>query len=84
VLFSGYWRGFFSVQRYLADRSAREVVGVASQNWQPNAAWVEVALIAHDLTVWTQQTCLAGEHAIAEPKRLRYRNADLAGMPILV
>jgi hypothetical protein len=46
--------------------------------WQPNAAWLEVALIAHDLTVWTQQTCLAGEHAIAEPKRLRYRILHVA------
>ena len=50
-------------------------------DWQPNAAWLEIALIAHDLTVWTQQTCLTGEHAIAEPKRLRYRYADLAVMP---
>jgi hypothetical protein len=47
-------------------------------DWQPNAAWLEVALIAHDLTVWTQQTCLAGEHAIAEPKRLRYRILHVA------
>jgi len=53
-------------------------------DWEPNAAWLEVALIANDLTVWTQQTCLAGEHAIAEPKRLRYRYADLAVMPTLI
>jgi hypothetical protein len=30
------------------------------------------------LTVWTQQTCLRGEHAIAEPKRLRYRILHVA------
>jgi len=47
-------------------------------DWQPNAAWLEIALIAHDLTVWTQQTCLTGEHAIAEPKRLRYRILHVA------
>jgi hypothetical protein len=47
-------------------------------DWQPNAAWLEVALIAHDLTVWAQQTCLTGEHAIAEPKRLRYRILHVA------
>jgi hypothetical protein len=47
-------------------------------DWEPNAAWLEVALIANDLTVWTQQTCLAGEHAIAEPKRLRYRILHVA------
>jgi hypothetical protein len=47
-------------------------------DWEPNAAWLQLALIAHDLTVWTQQTCLAGEHAISEPKRLRYRILHVA------
>lgn len=47
-------------------------------DWEPNAAWLEIALIANDLTVWTQQTCLTGEHAIAEPKRLRYRILHVA------
>jgi DDE family transposase len=47
-------------------------------DWEPNAAWLELALIAHDLTVWTQQSCLTGEHAIAEPKRLRYRILHVA------
>ncbi len=45
----------------------------------PNAAWLELALIAHDLTVWTQQLALDGEHAICEPKRLRYRILHVAG-----
>jgi hypothetical protein len=44
-----------------------------------NAAWFELALIAHDLIVWTQQLCLAGEHRISEPKRLRYRILHIAG-----
>jgi hypothetical protein len=47
-------------------------------DWEPNAAWLELCLIAHDLTVWTQQTCLGAEHAIAEPKRLRYRILHVA------
>jgi hypothetical protein len=47
-------------------------------DWEPNAAWLELALIAHDLIVWTQQTCLHGEHAVAEPKRLRYRILHVA------
>jgi len=46
-----------------------------------NQAWLEAALAAHDLTVWTQQLLFDGEHAVCEPKRLRYRNADLAVMP---
>ena len=44
-----------------------------------NAAWFELALTAHDILVWTQQLLLDGEHAIAEPKRLRYRILHVAG-----
>jgi len=48
-------------------------------SFQANTAWFELALIAHDLMVWTQQLCLAGEHRISEPKRLRYRILHVAG-----
>jgi hypothetical protein len=44
-----------------------------------NQAWLELALLAHDITVWTQQLTLDGEHRIAEPKRLRYRILHVAG-----
>ncbi len=44
-----------------------------------NAAWFELALCAHDVTVWTQQLTLDGEHQICEPKRLRYRILHVAG-----
>src|SRR5271154_6614955 len=44
-----------------------------------NAAWFELALTAHDILVWTQQLLLDGEHAIAKPKRLRYRTLHVAG-----
>jgi hypothetical protein len=37
-----------------------------------NQAWLEVILGACDLIAWTQQLCLDGELATAEPKRLRY------------
>ncbi len=40
--------------------------------------------VAHDLIVWTQATWLNGELARGEPKRVRYRYADLVGMPTLV
>jgi Transposase DDE domain group 1 len=52
--------------------------------FQANAAWFELALLAHDIMVWAQRLLLDGEHRISEPKRLRYRNADLAVMPILI
>jgi Transposase DDE domain group 1 len=44
-----------------------------------NQAWLEAALVAHDLTVWTQQLLFDDEHAVCEPKRLRYRLLHVAG-----
>ena len=52
------------------------------QSFQANAAWLELALTAHDILVWTQQLLLDGEHAISEPKRLRYRILHVAGQII--
>jgi hypothetical protein len=48
-------------------------------SFDANAAWFELALIAHDLMIWTQLLCLDGEHLISEPKRLRYRILHVAG-----
>jgi Transposase DDE domain group 1 len=45
----------------------------------PNQAWLEAALCAHDLTVWTQLLLFDDEHAVCEPKRLRYRLLHVAG-----
>jgi hypothetical protein len=44
-----------------------------------NAAWFELALLAHDILAWTQQLLLDDQHAISEPKRLRYRILHVAG-----
>ncbi len=49
------------------------------QSFQANTAWFELALLAHDIMTWTQQLLLDGEHAISEPKRLRYRILHVAG-----
>jgi len=38
-----------------------------------NAVWLEISLIAQDLTAQTQHLTLDGELAICEPKTLRYR-----------
>jgi Transposase DDE domain group 1 len=46
-----------------------------------NEVWLQIVMLAHDLLVWTQALALDGELAKAEPKRIRYRNADLAVMP---
>jgi len=44
-----------------------------------NAAWLELVLIAQDLTAWTKLLCLEGELAAAEPKRLRFALWHTAG-----
>src|SRR3954454_11985289 len=47
--------------------------------FEPNQAWLEAALCAHDLSVWTQLLLFDGEHRVCEPKRLRYRLLHVAG-----
>jgi hypothetical protein len=47
--------------------------------FEANAAWLELALAAHDITIWTQLLTLDGEHQLSEPKRLRYRILHVAG-----
>jgi len=50
------------------------------RTFEPNAAWLELVLIAQDLLVWTQRLLLTGtELARCEPKRLRYRLLHVAG-----
>ena len=44
-----------------------------------NTAWVELVLIATDVTAWTQLLVLEGDLARAEPKRLRYCLLHVAG-----
>src|SRR5207244_2376152 len=41
-------------------------------SFQANAAWLELALLAHDIMLFTQLLTLDGEHRLCEPKRLRY------------
>jgi hypothetical protein len=48
-------------------------------SFQANAVWLELALCAHDVMVWTQLLTLDGEHRVCEPKRLRYRILHVAG-----
>jgi hypothetical protein len=44
-----------------------------------NAAWFELAMLAHDIAIYTQELTLDGEHRLCEPKRLRYRILHVAG-----
>jgi hypothetical protein len=49
-----------------------------SRQFAINAAWVELALTAADLTAWTQTTLLDDDLATAEPIKLRYRLLHVA------
>ena len=49
------------------------------REFAPNVAWLELVLIAQDLTSWAQQLLLEGDLVRAEPKRLRYRLLHVAG-----
>jgi hypothetical protein len=57
---------------------------VPFRDFEYNRVWLQLVLLAHDLIAWTKTLLLSGELARAEPKRLRYRNADLAVMPTLI
>ena len=49
-----------------------------SRQFNINAAWLELALLACDLIAWTQTILLHGELARSEPKALRYRLLHVA------
>jgi DDE family transposase len=50
-----------------------------SDDYAANCAWLQTVLIACDLTVWTQDLCLEGSMAEAEPKKLRWALWHTAG-----
>jgi Transposase DDE domain group 1 len=43
------------------------------RDFDRNAVWLEISLIAQDLTAWTQHLALTDDLAVCEPKTLRYR-----------
>ncbi len=44
-----------------------------------NQLWIELVLLAQDLLAWMHLLALDGEHALAEPKRLRLHLFAIAG-----
>jgi Transposase DDE domain group 1 len=60
---------------------AAKATGLANlpfDRWRRNQVWLELVLMAQDLTCWTQALLLAGPLARAEPKTLRYRLLHVA------
>jgi Transposase DDE domain group 1 len=49
-----------------------------SRQFAINAAWLELALVGIDLLAWTRVLLLDGDHALAAPKKLRYRLLHVA------
>ncbi len=49
------------------------------RDFDANAVWLELVLVAQDLLYMTQTLALTGELARSEPKRLRYRLLHTAG-----
>jgi len=66
----------------IADRiRAAKATGLRNlpfDRWRRNAVWLELVLMACDLTCWTQALLLDGELAVCEPKALRYRLLHVA------
>jgi hypothetical protein len=52
---------------------------VPFRDFDHNQVWLEVSLIAQDLTAWTQRLALDGGLAVCEPKTLRYRLPHIGG-----
>jgi hypothetical protein len=60
---------------------AAKATGLANlpfDRWRRNQVWLELVLMAQDLTCWAQALLLAGPLARAEPKTLRYRLLHVA------
>jgi hypothetical protein len=66
------YRGRGRCEQRIADAKDLGLANLPSADFAINTAWVNLVLIAQDLIAWTQQLCLDGDLASAQPKRLRY------------
>ena len=73
-------RGRGRAEKLICDAKATGLANLPSADMAINAAWMTVALIAHDLLAWTRLVALDGDLARAEPKRLRYCLFHAAGI----
>lgn len=66
-------RGHARVEDRIRSAKATGLRNLPFRAYTANEAWLQLILIALDLTAWTQHLCLDGPLATAEPKKLRYR-----------
>lgn len=73
-------RGRGRAEKLICNAKDTGLTNLPSADFAINAAWLAVALIAHDLLAWCRLVALDGELAKAEPKRLRYCVLHAAGV----
>ncbi len=73
-------RGRGRAEKLICNAKDTGLTNLPSADFAINAAWLTVALIAHDLLAWCRLVALDGELAKAEPKRLRYCVLHAAGV----
>jgi Transposase DDE domain group 1 len=73
-------RGRGRAEKLICNLKDTGLANLPSADFAINAAWMTMALIAHDLLAWTRLVALDGDLARAEPKRLRYCLLHAAGV----
>jgi hypothetical protein len=73
------YRGRGRAEKQICDTKTLGLTNLPSHSFAINTAWLQLALIAHDLLAWTRALTLEGDLATAEPKRLRYCLFHTAG-----
>jgi Transposase DDE domain group 1 len=65
-------RGRGRAEKLICNLKDTGLTNLPSADFKINAAWLTVALSAHDLLAWTRLVAIDGDLVRAEPKRLRY------------
>jgi len=73
-------RGRGRAEKLICNLKDTGLANLPSADFAINAAWMTMALTAHDLLAWTRLVALDGDLARAEPKRLRYCLLHAAGV----
>jgi Transposase DDE domain group 1 len=66
------------VEEQIKDSKDSGLSKLPFRDFEMNAVWLELVLIAHDLIAWTKALLLTGELARSQPKRLRQRLLHVA------
>jgi hypothetical protein len=66
------------VEDQIGDDKDTGLAKLPFRDFEMNAVWLELVLIAHDLLAWTKALLLTGELARSRPKRLRHRLLHVA------